>query len=489
MKVSGDSMPVSTASSLTAPLYQPPSSLDVLRLPLLGRFLRWRWGRLTSQCLLLGLAVLVVYDGFTGPQFAPENSATVLAWVHYRGLVMLALLLAGNLFCFACPFALPRSLARRFSRGSRRWPRALRNKWVSYAGLFSIFWLYEWLDLWASPWLTAWVVVGYFVGSFALEALFAESPFCKYVCPLGTFNFVHSTASPLQIRAREASVCVNCVGKECLNGSPAISGCGTELFVPMIRSNMDCTLCLDCARACPYDNVSLSPRRPFEELISGRWPVRWDLAFVVVSLAFMGLVNAFGMVRPVHTVLKWLSGALRLDSEAVQLLILLGVGSLILPGLAVFGASWLNARLAPPKAQDRPVKFAARYAPAFVPLSLGIWLAHYGFHFAIGGLTIVPVLQALLIDHGLGPVAGAPRWGLSYLLPVEWIFPLQVVIVLAGFAAGLYVLARVALRPQLQPAESFLELLPWAVILAALTVLSLSVFNLPMEMRGAFGTV
>ncbi|MCA9973362.1 MAG: hypothetical protein KC425_24250, partial [Anaerolineales bacterium] len=176
--------------------------------------LRWRWGRLPGQLLLLAAALLMLYDGFTGPPLAPGNVATVLAWVHYRGLVMLALLLAGNLFCMSCPFTLPRTLARRLSGNGRRWPRRLRNKWFAIALLFLFFWLYEWLDLWASPLLTAWIVVAYFAGAFALEALFAESPFCKYVCPLGSFNFVASTVSPLQIGVRSQDVCRDCVGKE-----------------------------------------------------------------------------------------------------------------------------------------------------------------------------------------------------------------------------------------------------------------------------------
>ena len=122
----------------------------------IGRFLRWRHGRLLGQILLLLVAVLIIYDGFTGPQVASENLATNIVWLQYRGFVMLALLLAGNLFCMNCPFAIPRSLARRWSISGRRWPRPLRNKWLALAVLFFYFFLYEWLDLWASPWLTAW---------------------------------------------------------------------------------------------------------------------------------------------------------------------------------------------------------------------------------------------------------------------------------------------------------------------------------------------
>src|SRR5690606_10552642 len=130
--------------------------------------------------------------------------------VHYRGFIILALLLAGNLFCAGCPFILPRKLARWLGRPTRRWPKALRNKWLAVASLLAILFLYELYDLWSSPWLTAWMVVAYFAAAFVLEALFTRDSFCKYVCPLGTFNFLYSTASPLQITSRNLDRCRTC---------------------------------------------------------------------------------------------------------------------------------------------------------------------------------------------------------------------------------------------------------------------------------------
>ena len=56
-------------------LCRPPPAFDVLRLPVIGPLLRWRWGRLLLQSPLLAVATLILYDGFTGPQLAPENLA------------------------------------------------------------------------------------------------------------------------------------------------------------------------------------------------------------------------------------------------------------------------------------------------------------------------------------------------------------------------------------------------------------------------------
>ncbi len=476
------------SESLALSPKDPPStqpaqrSFDLLKLPLL-RVLRHRYGRLVFQVPLLLALVLVIYDGLTGPQLAPANNATVLAWVHYRGFIIIGLLALGNVFCMGCPFTLPRTLAHRLSRWGHRWPKALRNKWLSILGLLLIFWLYEWLDIWASPWLTAWLAITYLVLAFVLEAVFTESAFCKYVCPLGAFNFTYSAISPFQITARETEVCRTCAGKECVNGSAKVLGCGTELYVPVIQSNMDCTFCLDCARACPYDNVGLVLRSPMKESSQIRWPRSWSLSIMVVSLTYMGLMNAFGMVPPVYALLEWLQAKLAISSEASLLGIIFSLGDLLIPVLSLLAAAWISSRISGETGPGALKEFAARYAPAFIPLGFGIWLAHYGFHFTIGGLSIIPVFQSFLLDHGLA-LGGQPNWELSMVLPTAWIFPLQVTAILAGFAGSLYSLARIALREIRAPMKALGELLPWALIITLLVYLSLAVFNLPMEMRG-----
>jgi hypothetical protein len=489
---------MSGKASASPALYQPATLHDVLRLPGLGKLLRWRWGRLVFQLPLLALAVVMIYDGLTGPQLAPQNIATVAAWVHYRGLVVLALLLVGNLFCMSCPFALPRTVARRLSGQGLRWPRALRNKWLAIAALVAMFWAYEAFDLWASPWLTAWVAIGYFAAAFFLEALFAESPFCKYLCPLGTFNFVGSTVSPLQITARSQDVCRTCVGKECVNGTSGrmMLGCGTELFVPRVRSNMDCVLCLDCARACPHDNVALAVRKPLQELTSSQWPARWDLAFLVLVFAFAAVSNAFGMVPPVYALEAWLGRQLGTDSDALVLLLILGMLNVVLPLALGLAAAWWSLRLSGAEQQGRQLAgrdgvrvILARYAPAVVPLGFAIWFAHYSFHFATGALTALPVLQSFLIDHGLAVLGTEPNWALGPVLPAPWLFPLEAITVAIGFLASVFVLYRIAFTAHASDRAARRAALPWLTLLALLALAAMAIFMLPMEMRGSAGFV
>lgn len=459
---------------------RPLQGLDLMTIPWLGRFLRWRWSRLIGQGVLLLAAALVIYDGFTGPQIASQNVATVSIWVHYRALLILALLLLGNLFCFACPFTIPRTLARKISLAGPRWPSALRNKWVSVGGLAGIFWLYEWQDLWASPWLTAYLILGYFASSFLLEALFHESAFCKYVCPLGAFNFTYSYASPLAIRTADADVCRACEGKECVNGSETVAGCGTELFVPTMQTNMDCTLCLDCARACPYHNVALVLRAPGGDLVRSPDSNRLSSSVMIVGLAAMGLLNAFGMVPPVYRLQAWLADLTGQSTDLLPLTIVMVSGGILIPLVAVLGAAKLSTLSTRESTPLREV--ASRYAPAFVPIGLGIWLAHYGFHLVVGGTTLLPVLQSFLLDHGLAWLGERANWQVGYLLPPELIFPLQSIAIGLGFLTSLYVVLE---RTPGRGRRSLFQLLPWAVLLSALAAAALLIFNLPMEMRGS----
>lgn len=487
-------------------LHRPPGLFDVLRIPLIGRVLRWRYGRLLMQIPLALVTLLLIYDGLTGPDLAAQNLATVAPWVHYRGLVVLALLLAGNLFCMGCPFTLPRTLAKRLSLRGRRFPRRLRNKWVAIGGLFGLFFLYEWLDLWASPVLTAWVIVAYFVASFVLEALFGESAFCKYVCPLGTFNFVYSTASPLQITARDHDICHTCVGKECVNGSyspePVIRidqiaggqtkevihdkkgtpGCGTLLFVPQMQSNLDCVFCLDCARACPHDNVALMTRTPGRELLQAdAWPKRWDVSFLVITLAFMGIMNAFGMVPPVYRLIQDLGDILHTASEGFPLLIIFGIGNLLLPVLLTLLVASLSRALTATTRKYSLRETVAAFAPAFVPLGFGIWIAHYFFHFLTGFLTIIPVVQYFLLDHHI-PFLGEPKWHLGGIQDSNIIGMIQTVVLVGGFLWTMVIAQRVALR--LYRRQGMIGLLPWAALFLVMMFITLQILGLPMEMRG-----
>ncbi len=287
----------------------PPNGaegIDLLRLPLVGRLLSGSMTQWLLPGLMAVVAAAIVVDGFSGPQTGSMNLAGVLPWIHWRALAVLALLIAGNLVCGACPFTLPRRIFGRWLPLGRAWPTWLRNKWLA-VGLLALFlWAYEVFALWDRPSWTAWLVIGYFVAAFAVDSLFRDGTFCKHVCPIGQFNFVHSLLSPLEVRARQVSVCAGCQTKDCLHGRDPLPGCSLDLLQPAKSGNLDCTFCLNCVRACPQGNVGLMLVPPGRELWTdrrrsgiGRLSQRPDLAVLAVVLVFGALANAGAMVAPV----------------------------------------------------------------------------------------------------------------------------------------------------------------------------------------------
>lgn len=460
---------------------------DLARAPLLGPFLRWRHARAAMQAPLLLLAAVMVWDGLTGPQVAPKNLATVLTWLHYRGLVVLALLVAGNLFCMACPFMLPRNLARRFLRPRLPWPAALRGKGLA-AGLFAAFlFAYEAFDLWSSPAWTAWLILGYFLGAVAVDSVFTGASFCKHVCPIGQFNFLSSLVSPLEVRVRDRATCGTCATKDCIRGNTTARGCELWLFQERKVGNMDCTFCLDCVHACPKDNVALATRTVGPDLWSDAWRSgigrlgeRPDVALLVTVFTFGALLNAFAMVSPVAAAMDWLSATTGLRSEGPVLAILFGLGLLVEPAILLGLASW-GTRAA--GVRQPLLRILARFAPGLVPIGFAVWIAHYLFHFVTGFWGFVPVLQALVRDLG-APILGAPRWELAGAPAGPWLLPVEMGLLFLGLVVSWTVSARIARH--LAPRRAALAALPWQVLALGLALAAAWLLNQPMEMRGTF---
>jgi polyferredoxin len=193
----------------------------------------------------------------------------------------------------ACPFMLFRELGRRLGLRQRSWPQALRSKWFGVALLVLFFWAYEVFGLWDKPIWTAWLIINYFLVAFAVDALFRDASFCKYVCPIGQFQFVASLVSPLEVKVRETSVCSGCKTHDCLRGNERQHGCEMDLYLPRKSGNLDCTFCLDCVRACPHDNIGIIAVAPGMDVVRdpqrssvGRFSRRLDIAALALVFVF-----------------------------------------------------------------------------------------------------------------------------------------------------------------------------------------------------------
>jgi cytochrome c oxidase assembly factor CtaG/polyferredoxin len=416
-----------------APPAPPPRApFDLLRAPVVGRILRARYGRRALQAATLGLTGLVVLDGLRGTPVGALNLAGLLPWTWARGLLVIGLLAAGNLFCMACPFTLPRELGKRLGFATRAWPKALRSKWLAAALLAAFFWAYEAFDLWDRPFATAWILVGYFVACFAIDTVFRGASFCRYVCPIGQFQFVGSLVSPLEVRVRKPAACAACTTHDCLRGNAVARGCELDLFLPRKAGNLDCTFCLDCVKACPHDAIGILPVLPARELTRdlprsavGRFAARPDLAALAAVFTGAAFAAAFAMVRP----------------ESVRAF------------LGLLAAAFAIAFAISPR------EVRARLALALVPLGLTMWSGHWIFHLATGW------------------AAAWPGWSAAgELVSAKTLLGIQLALLDAGLLVSLYAAWRVARASR--------GLAAWAAVAAGLWVAGVWIFLQPMPMRG-----
>lgn len=478
------------------------SRFDLLRTPIIGSLLRSRYGRMCLQSVSLLLAACFIVQGIRGVQISGLNLSGTVAWNIVRPLMFLSFLLAGNLFCMACPFTLPRELARALGLAKYRWPARLRNKWTAALLMIVFFWAYEQFALWNSPALTAWLVLGYFVTAFAVDSIFQGASFCKYVCPIGQFNFVTTLLSPLELDVSKQQVCSSCRTKDCIRGNAAQRGCELQLYLPNKVGNLDCTLCMDCVKACPHDNIGLTLHSPTRELTRdplrssiGRLSTRSDFTVLLLIVTFSSVINAGLMIAPVADRLAdWESRYSILNTNLMSLaLSLVASGVLLLCALA-------TAKLMQSLSDEKRLqRLLGRFALAALPLGLGMWAAHLLFHLSTASTSLLPTIQQAWIDIGLRLHGPKPASMMSMVAPLLCkpldvmlvpgakgidLLTLQIWLLDLGMLLTLYAGWRVVRDLSSSAKRRAAMASVWLLSSGTLYALCVWIFTQPMQMRG-----
>jgi cytochrome c oxidase assembly factor CtaG/ferredoxin len=434
-----------------------PTRIDLLQLPLIGSFLRWRYGRMALQSVAFATAVLVIADGFLGHPMGAMNLAGILPWTYARAFGVIALLVLGNIFCLSCPFMLPRELGHRLGLARFKWPHWLRTKWIAIVLMILFFWSYEAFAIWDHPQRTAWLLIAYFAAAFVVDTLFRGASFCKYLCPLGQFNFTASLLSPFTLQARSQETCGSCTTHDCIRGNPQQRGCELQLYMPQKAGNMDCTLCMDCVKACPHDNIGLFAVVPVHDLLRnpvrssiGRFSSRIDIAALVLVVVLGAFASAGLMVAPPAYV------ALALGVAVVA---------------AAAAGLWKR-------------EVFCRFSQALLPLGLAMWTAHLLFHLVTGWGTLGPALHQATADLGWHFLAPA-HWAMHPpLLAANSVLSVQLLVLDAGLLLTLYLGWRLVRQWAAPAGRSLLLLMPWAMMVAAGYAAAIWIVLQPMQMRG-----
>lgn len=475
---------------------------DWLHAPVTGPVLRARYGRRGLQVFGFVVIAAVILDGLFGVQVGPMNLAGAAVWNIVRPLSLVLLLFAANVFCMACPFTLPREVFRRFGIPQMRWPERLSSKWPAVVLMVLFFWAYEQFALWNSPRATALLLLGYVAAATIINTAFRGASFCKYLCPVGQFNYAASMFAPLELGARSQEVCTHCSTHDCVRGNETQRGCELKLYVPNKVGNLDCTLCLDCVQACPHDNVAITAQSPLRELARdpvrsslGRISARPDVAALMLVVVFSAIANAAVMVAPVAGVLD----------DFQQRHAWAGSWMVSLAGTCVFGAVLLLLYLGAAKAMQvlaRPQGLRTvfcRFSLALLPLGLSIWLGHLAFHLA-GSWPAIPAIGQHLWAQ-VAPVHAAARDAVgmqahamearsssmfSPLLGANGVnlFDLQVWIVNLGLFVSWYAGGKLIGQMAGSARRAWWMGSVWAVSSTALYAVAVWIFMQPMAMRG-----
>jgi ferredoxin len=369
---------------------------DLARFPAAKALLRSRWPQFLVTATALGGFVLAIVAGLAGTPVGSRNFSVVMVWIAWWALLILITVpLLGRGWCSICPIPAPGEWLQRGAvlgragsyRGlGRRWPKALRNIWLQNAA-FLILALFAVVVL-TQPLITAVLLLSLIITSVVTSLVFERRAFCRYLCPVGGFIGLYSQLAPVELRVKDTAVCASHKVKTCYTGDESGYGCPWLVFPAGLVKNINCGLCFECVRTCPYDNIAFNLRAFGADLLrpGGR---RLDEAFKAFIMLGSALIYIAVMLGP-WGALKSTAYSVGSPAWFVYALAFLGFVLVLLPGtffLAVLLArSLLSSKLPARKA-------FIHFAYALTPLGLAAWVA-FSLSFVFANLSYVwPVLS------------------------------------------------------------------------------------------------
>lgn len=445
---------------------------------------KWRGFPLFIQSISIALFLLVLATGLWGNQRLGMNIAPVLTWTWWWVLLIFIILGFGKGFCAVCPWEGLTSMVSSLSLRSRikalgfekPWPQWARNVYPALILFVLLTWAELGWDITRSAWLTA--VMGLvMVGMAILSAIvFEKRAFCRYACLVGRVSGLYALFSPVELRPVAKDVCSSCENRECVNGSDTSTGCPTFLFPGNLRENTYCTLCTECVRACPHDNLAINVR-PLGEDLMHRDRFRKDEA--ILAIVLLALTSFHGLTM---TPQWWrINDLLRVDlgwGRTFTFTLLMALMILIPMAIFWIAAEFSNRLL---KGQVSKAKLFRAFAYPLIPVALFYHLAHNGMHFFMEAQKIVPVLSD---PFGWGwNLFGTAGRSYGTLLSLQSIWWIQVVLIVVGHIYGVVVSDRVARRLIDDRVLALKALIPLILVMILYSGFSIWLITQPMEMR------
>jgi hypothetical protein len=464
-----------------------PHRYDLMRIPIVKKALKSRKFQFILQLPNAAIFLLVIIAGLFGTELGDKNFATVITWLIWWAVIIFTFLFLSRTWCMVCPLV---SVAEWIQRGrlwkvghrvfslNRKWPRKLRNFWIPTAFFIVLTWMYLSLGLAANPYYTALVTIGLFIGpAILVSVIFQRRTFCRYVCPIGGIIGAYSMTAPVEIRNKSDEVCRGCKEKACYRGSEKGYGCPMFEMPQKMETNTYCTMCTECIKTCPNDNIAVNVR-PF---LSDLWKTRKlgiDVAMIVVILLGITVFQTLEMLEVWGDISETLMDATGLSETMVLTFSMLSLA--VIAPIIIF-AIWsvVTRAIGGNGAKLRSV--FAGFAFAFLPIALAAHLAHNLSHFFEEGSAAIPVISD---PFGWGwNLFGTANLITGPLLEVDPLRLLQMSLIAIGYVGAVYVGWRVARQTFGDRLRAVAGLAPMLVLMIAFAGINLWLLNLPMGMR------
>lgn len=461
---------------------------DLLRIPLIKRLLKQRAFQFALQLPNALIFLLVIVAGIWGTQLGDKNFATVITWLVWWAVIIFTFLFLSRTWCMVCPLV---SVAEWLQRGrlwkvgnrlftlNRKWPRRLRNFWVPTVFFIVLTWMFLNIGLAENPFYTALVSLGLFiVPAIIISLVFQRRTFCRYVCPIGGVIGAYSMTAPLEIRNRSDKVCRSCKEKACYKGNEKGYGCPMFIMPQTMETNTYCTMCTECIKTCPNDNIALNVR-PFMTDLWKTKKLGIDVAMIVVIMLGITVFQTLEMLEPWGDISDSLMASTGLGEHTVLTLSYLAL-AVIAPIIIFVAWSTITKWIGGGGAKLRSVFVGFSFA--FLPIALSSHMAHNLVHFlGEGPPAAVPVISDPL---GWGwNIFGTANVIVGPLLEASPLHLLQMTLITIGYLGAVYAGWRVARQTFGNNLRAVVGLAPMLVLMIAFAGINLYLLNLPMSMR------
>ena len=421
--------------------------LDLLRLvPGLRWLVTRRWFQFAVVLPNLLVLFFFIIAGLFGSPIGNRNIVVTVVWILWWFLLITVMVpLGGRVWCMMCPvpaagewFARRRMAgvrrsaesSRSLASGSlnRRWPHRYSGLWVQnllFLALCTISTI-----LVTRPALTAAVLLAMVAAAVAVHAVFRRRTFCRYLCPLNSWMSVYAMAAATEVRPLDTGRCTRCKDHSCIIGSKRAWGCPWLINPSKLDRNNSCGLCMECIKACPNENLTISARPPFSDVAISKL----DEAFLALIMVALVIAYTVTLLGPWGTPRSW-SNVTEVGNWSGFMIHTVVVW---VTALGLLPALWYGlARLARRLGDVRSVSVRdlfVRYSYMLVPLGLFAWVA---FSLPLIMLNWTHITSSLSDPLGWGwNLFGTAHQHWTPLFP-EWIPYLQVPLLLSGLAIAL----------------------------------------------------